>query len=83
MKMNLRVTDNNGTVEEVECNIRDFVAFESHWNRSIARLEEEMKITDLVWLAWHSISRRKLTKDDFENWLDTIDGVEASEESPK
>ena len=83
MKMNLRVEYSDKTVEEVECNIRDFVAFESTWNRSIAKLEDEMKITDLVWLAWHSISRRKQTKHDFENWLDTIDGVEASEEIPK
>jgi hypothetical protein len=36
-----------------------------------------------LYLAWHSEKRTSATKKDFDNWLDDVDQVEVSEESPK
>jgi hypothetical protein len=83
MKLNLRVTYNASEPKEITCSAKDLVAFEEKYDRSVARLQEEFKITDLLFLAWHSEKRTNATKKDFDNWLDEIESVEVSEASPK
>ena len=62
MKINLRVNYNDGNSKEVVCSARDFVAFEEKFSRSVAKLEAEFKLTDLLFLAWHSEKRTNATK---------------------
>lgn len=83
MKINLRVTYSGATPKEVTCSAKDLVAFEERFDRSVARLQDEFKITDLLYLAWHSEKRTNATKKEFDSWLDDVDSVEVSEESPK
>lgn len=83
MKINLRVKYENGTEKEVVCSARDLVAFEEQFDRSVAKLQVEFKITDLLWLAWHSEHRRKETSKQFENWLDEVDTIAVSDQDPK
>jgi hypothetical protein len=83
MKINLRVKYENGSDKEVVCSARDLVAFEEHFDRSVAKLQVEFKITDLLWLAWHSENRRKETSKQFENWLDEVDTITVSDQDPK
>lgn len=83
MKLNLRVTYSGATPKEVTCSAKDLVAFEERFDRSVAKLQEEFKLTDLFYLAWHSEKRTNSTKKDFDNWLDEIDSVEVSEQNPK
>ena len=83
MKINLRVTFNDNTVEDVHATARDLVAFEDKFTKSIASLESDFRITDLLWIAWHWLNRFGKTKKDFEDWCDDVDEIEASEESPK
>lgn len=83
MRLILRVEYENGTAEDVVSSAADLVAFESKYSRSIARLEQEMRFTDLLFLAWHSLSRRKVTALDFEPWIETVASVGAGEEDPK
>jgi hypothetical protein len=83
MKLNLRVTYNASEPKEIVCSARDLVAFEEKYDRSVAKLQEEFKITDLLYLAWHSEKRTNATKKDFDNWLDEIEAVEVSEQDPK
>lgn len=81
MKIPLRITFNNGQVHEADAVFPDFVAFERTWNRSVAKLENELRLTDLAWLAWHSEKRRGLTTDQFDpNWINTVELVEPREE---
>jgi hypothetical protein len=68
MKMILRVELTDGSVEEVTC---------------VARFEQELKLTDLLFIAWHSLSRQKKTTKDFHNWLDDVEAIEPSETDPK
>jgi hypothetical protein len=83
MKINLRVTFEDKTVEEVSATARDLVAFEDKFTKSISSLENDFRITDLLWLAWHWSHRMNKTKKEFLDWCDDVDTIEASEESPK
>ena len=76
MKLALRITNADGSAVDVTASIADLVAFEDQFSRSVARLEAELRLTDVCWLAWHSQSRRGQTPLDFHAWLETIDGVE-------
>jgi hypothetical protein len=42
-----------------------------------------MRLTDLLWLAWHSENRTKATGKDFDSWLDDVESIEPSDEDPK
>jgi hypothetical protein len=83
MRINLRVEFTNSEVKEIVCSARDLVAFEDKFNRSVAKLESEFKLTDLLFLAWHSEHRRKETKKDFDAWLDDVEQIGVSENDPK
>jgi len=79
MKLNLRITSNDGSAVETAATTADLVAFEEHFSRSVARLEVELRLTDICWLAWHSQRRKDMTGLEFHPWLETIDGVELSD----
>ena len=83
MRINLRVELTNGESKEITCSARDLVAFEEKYSRSVAKLETEFRLTDLLFLAWHSESRRKETKKNFDEWLDEVETVGVSENDPK
>jgi hypothetical protein len=83
MRVNLRVEYSDGTKIEVRCTAKDLVAFEDKYQRSVARLEQEMKLTDLLFIAWHSLHRQKETAKDFDTWLDEIESIEPSDDDPK
>jgi chromosome condensin MukBEF MukE localization factor len=78
MKMQLRVTYNDGAGADVTVSAPDLVAFEREFDRSVARFESEVKFTDLVWLAWHRL-KRDGKAGDFDTWLDTVDGIEVAD----
>lgn len=81
MKMNAKVEYADGSGADVVISAPDFVAFETKYDRSVARFATEIKFTDICWLAWHRLHRDKKAGE-FDEWLDTIDGVtlEESEE---
>ena len=78
MNFNLLVTFLDGTNREVSGIAADLVAFEAHFDLSVARLNADMKITHLLWLGWHVLKRTGETKDVFAKWVETVKGVEAS-----
>jgi hypothetical protein len=83
MKINLRVSYQDGNSKEIVCSARDLVAFEEKYSRSVAKLESEFKLTDLLFLAWHSEKRTNSTKKEFDNWLDEVDEIGVSDTDPK
>ena len=76
MKLNLRVTYADGSAVDTAATTADLVAFEETFNRSVARIEAELRLTDVCWLAWRSVSRQGKTAADFHSWLESVDGVE-------
>ena len=83
MKINLRVKYNDGISKEIVCSARDLVAFEEKYSRSVAKLESEFKLTDLLFLAWHSEKRTNSIKKEFDTWLDEVDEMGVSETDPQ
>jgi hypothetical protein len=82
MKINLRVEFSNkpGEPKEVTCLASDMVKFESNFNISIANLEKDLKITHLLFLAWASEARTKSTDKTFDEWVDEVEGISASDD---
>lgn len=79
MQQNLDITFQDGTSRTVKAIAADFVAFESKFDLSIARLEKEIRLTHLLYLAWHCEQRTKTTALDFESWVETVDSVGLSD----
>jgi hypothetical protein len=76
MKIALEVTFNDGKKSKADAVFADFVSFERTWNRSVANLETEIRLTDIAWLAWHSEKRRGNTTSQFDpDWLNTVEVV--------
>ena len=81
MKIALTITFANGDKRDADAKFPDFVAFERTWNRSVTKFEEELRLTDLAWLAWHSEKRTMKTQDAFDPaWINTVESVEVRED---
>lgn len=81
MNFNLQITFLDGSSREVSGIAADLVAFEAHFDLSVSRLNQDVKITHLLWLAWHVLHRTGETKDTFDKWVESVSTVEAG--SPK
>lgn len=75
MNFKLTLTYLNGDVKDIACVAADMVAFESHFDLSIAKLEKEVRLSHLFFLAWHAEKRAKATTKDFDNWVLEVEGV--------
>jgi hypothetical protein len=76
MKMKLTVTYNDGSAADATVSAADLVAFEDTFDRSVAKFADEMKFKDICWLAWRALHKRAGVTDEFDAWLETIEGVE-------
>lgn len=75
MNFQLSITYTNGEKKDLTCIASDMVAFESHFDLSIARLEKEVRLSHLFYLAWHAEKRTGATKDEFDKWLESVEMV--------
>jgi hypothetical protein len=69
----------NGETKEVICSASDLVKFENHFQISVSKIEQDVKISHLLFLVHASETRTKATALDFDTWLETVDSVGASE----
>jgi hypothetical protein len=77
MQINLRTTYNDGTKKDLTAVAVDLVAFETKFDLSIARLEQNIKLTHLFFLAYHIEKRTGATAEEFEKWLEAVESIEA------
>jgi len=77
MKMTLKVTFGDGKESTVVAKFADFVSFERIWQRSVAKFDTDLRLTDLAWLAWSAETRAGNTAKKFDpDWLETVDTIE-------
>lgn len=77
MQIDLRVAFIDGSSADVDAVFADFIAFEKDRKRSVVRLDADMQLTDLAWLAWHAEKRLGRTALKFEpDWVSTVKSVE-------
>lgn len=83
MRIFLEVEYTTGEKVNVAASAVDLMKFEEKFELSIVKLDREVKLTHLMFLAWASLSRQKLTKLDFEQWAETVEVIGLSEQDPK
>lgn len=79
MNINLRIVYNDETAKDISAGASDIVAFETKFDLSIARLQQNVKLTHLFFLAWHTEKRNGAVKDTFEKWLESVSSIEAQD----
>lgn len=84
MKLNLRAEFLDGRViDPIAVIMPDMLKFEEKFNLSVGTLAKSEKLTHIVFLAWAALSRTKQTDKTFDDFIETVSSVSASEESPK
>lgn len=81
LALNMTVTLEGGEKVAVTCKTPDFLAFESQYDKPFSALQEQPRLTYLVFLAWAAAKRSKLTDKPFEEWAEGVSNVET--EAPK
>lgn len=79
MQINLQITHNDKTVKTVTATAADLVAFENRFDISVAKLEQNIRLTYILFLGWHVEKRTKATGLEFEAWVETVEAVELAE----
>lgn len=84
MRLTLKITSVDNTEIETTATIADFVAWERHSKKVASDLSNGAGIEDMAFLAWSSLKRSKKTALSFNEWLDTVDELEAADvDDPK
>jgi hypothetical protein len=73
--INLQVQFLDETTADCVAIAADLIAFESHFDLSVARLEKEIRLTHLFFLAWHVLKRTARTTETFEKWVESVSSV--------
>jgi hypothetical protein len=78
--INLQIIGIDGTETTVTAVAADLIAFEARFDLSIVKLQSEIRLTHMFFLAWHVLKRTKQTTEEFEKWAESIAAVtEAAE----
>lgn len=75
MHINFTVNYVDGSATGAVASVVDQVAFEREHDKSIATISSDFRLTDICWLAWHSLSRTGKTTETFDTWLERVDEV--------
>jgi|JI10StandDraft_1071094.scaffolds.fasta_scaffold162714_2 hypothetical protein len=73
IRFNISVSYADGSAAATVAGPPDLVAFEAAYDRSVARFETELRMTDILFLAWHSLKRQGKTSAGFDDWLNTVE----------
>jgi len=83
MRIILGVEYNSGEKVDVTASAIDLMRFEDKFELSIVKLEKEIKLSHLMFLAWTSLHRQKQTELDFDAWAETVAVIGLGEADPK
>lgn len=70
--INLQISFVDGTSSEVSTTAADYIKFETHFDKSIAALGSDVRLTYMFFLAWSAAKRTGKTELDFEPWSETV-----------
>jgi hypothetical protein len=70
--INLLIQFTDGSEKTVSAIAADLIAFETRFDLSVARLESEIRLTHLFFLAYSASKRTKDTDLEFEPWTETV-----------
>lgn len=81
--IHLRIHFVDGSEKDVVAVAADLVAFEQHFDVSIAKLSTDVRLTYLFFICHHVLTRTGDTKDTFEKWMETVTGVTLEDSDSK
>jgi hypothetical protein len=79
--INLQIQFIDGTTQDVSTTAADYIKFETHFDKSIAALGDDVRLTYMFFLAWSAAKRTGKTNLEFEDWSETVSMV--GESDPK
>jgi hypothetical protein len=77
--LNLQIQFIDGTTQDVSTTAADYIKFESKFDRSIATLSDDVRLTYMFFLAWCAAKREGKTELEFDAWSETVSMVGESE----
>lgn len=77
--INLQISFIDGSTAEVSTTAADYIKFETHFDKSIAAIGSDARLTYMFFLAWAAQKRVKGTDLAFEEWSETVAMVGESE----
>jgi hypothetical protein len=80
MRIALEVEYTNRSKESCIAEYPDLCAFEEKFNRSVLKLNTELRLSDLGFLAWHSMKRTGKHVLEYIDWSNTVSVVRATDE---
>lgn len=79
--LNLQIQFIDGKTEDVSTTAADYIRFETHFDKSISALGNDVRLTYMFFLAWAASKRTGKTELEFEPWSETVSMV--GESDPK
>tara|TARA_S200002703_G_scaffold157240_1_gene164614 strand:- start:324 stop:575 length:252 start_codon:yes stop_codon:yes gene_type:complete len=70
--INLQIEFLDGSTADITAVAADLIAFETKFDLSVARLEKEIRLTHLFFIAWHVLKRTGKTSEEFEKWAESV-----------
>jgi hypothetical protein len=77
LAITMQVKPKNAEARTVTAEPADMVAFEREFQKSITSLQSNVFLTDLFWLGWHAEKRTGATGLSFDEWVATLETIEA------
>jgi hypothetical protein len=75
MLIRMDVVPKKGQKHQVAAEPQDLIAFEREFNKSVAKFQENIFLTDLFWLAWHVDQRTGETTEPFDEWITNVESI--------
>ncbi len=76
MRLPLHVQYEDGSGVDVVASAPDLIAFERHFDKSMAVFSEQVRIEYMLWLTWTALKRKNLISVDFDPWSETVAAIE-------
>jgi hypothetical protein len=77
--INLLIKFTDGTTREVRALVSDLAAFEDKFDKSVADFQKGVRLTWLVFIAWHAEFRTKATGLEYEEYINVVESIEVPE----
>ena len=79
LRVALQIEYADGSAVDVAATAADLMAFETQYDKPFTVFADSLRLTYLMWLAWHVVKREGKTALEFDPWSQTVAGVRIGE----
>ena len=76
IKVDYRHPSGQKTTEHAAITLADYAAWERRTGKVVQTLQTGMGINDLLYLAWHRLTKAKKENRDYETWIESVEQIE-------